>query len=430
MAETENSIAQQVDKYKQLPLSAKYAFVARTQAVLSDNALGTEMIDFMRAERISRQNDTWKVMSFQIYDDENKETRFKSRVIADNVNFIQAMEQLAVFERQAREVDSKHFVELDIAKKPFLKKDFFEIEHYVSVSEREGVVFDRSGTPHVKNEGRVVSEGNFLVKDLARADQTEEVSRLDAADGIRTLEKGVLAEMFHGVSAKGDFNATLMGFNVLGFMDHVVHSVLEYSFYMNAYLGNGMNVDSLIRGKVGVDRDEERQVRDFFSQLAAMDKDQLIENSLRNLATAESFAEKIEKAGAYAGHIKKFLAQCAVATHVIQGQVTMESLKASRNDNTGLVRKMEDSANAAERKFREMGATDGEVRVLKSAILKGGQPQLPAAVDDFVRRYKVRRDGMDAKLKEAQKKGESAAAVISADPNAPGTVLVSKPPAI
>ena len=427
MAETAKAVDQVAAKDRQLPLSAKYAVVARTNAIFKDNALDVQLINFMRAERISRKDDSWKVMHFEIYEDENKETRFKSRVVKDDLNFIQAMAHLAAFENANNVSDTSRVIELDPVKTPFLKKDFFEVEHFVGVAEREGVVFDRSGTPHVKNDGRVVSEGNFLVKDLVRADKAEEVSRLDSADGVNILEKGVLAEMFNGVSAKGDYNAALIGFNALGFMDHVAHAVQEYSFYMKAYLGKTIDVEGMISGKDNISKSEEKQIRDFFAQLRAMDKGQQIENALRNLSVAEDYLDKIEKIGVYAGPFKAFVAQCEVATHVIQGQIAMEALKNSRNDNTEVLRLVENNTSAAEAKYRQMGATDGEIKTLKAAILKGGKPELPAIVDDFVARYSRRRDGIDAKLKEAQKRGADAASVIAADPNAPGTVLVKSP---
>lgn len=411
----------------QLPLSAKYAFTARTRASQQDNALGAPMISFMRADRISRLNDTWRVMHFEIYEDENQELRFKSRTVKDEGNFIQAMAQLAAFERAATASDSRRFIDLDPAKLSFLKKDFFVIEHFVEVAEREGVAFDRSGTPHVKHEGRIVSDGNFLVKDILRSEATESAVHDGAPGGIGAYEQSVLSQMFNGVAVRGDLNAALTGFNAMGYMDNVVGNVQTFWYSMQEYLGNRTDVDALIRGKSNVSREDEREIRGIFSRMGSMDKEALFENALSHLSVAETDLEKMEKIGVFAGDMKKFVAQCEVAAHLLRAQTAADELKERRGENTDLVERIERSAEAAEGKYRDSGATDGEVRLLKAAVLAGGKPQMPSVVYDFVRRYSQRRDGIEAKLKAMQKAGEDMAKAVDTGPNMPGNALV-KPP--
>lgn len=422
-----NSATDATARELQLPLSAKYAFTARTRATQQDNALGATMIAFMRAERISRLNDTWRVMNFEIYEDENRDLRYKSRTVKDDVNFIQAMGHLASFERAASNTESRRYVELDPVKLPCLQKEFFAVEHFVEVAEREGVAFDRSGTPHVKHDGRIVSEGNFMVKDLVRAAATDFAANDAAPGGVGSFEQSVLSQMFNGVAVKGDFNAALTGFNALGYMDNVVGNVQTFWFSMQEYLGNKTDVDALIRGKPNVTREDEREIRGIFARMSGMDKEALFENAQHYLTTAEEDLGKIEKIGVYAGDMKKFVAQCSVAAHMLRAQIAVEELKERRGDNSDLIASIEKSTLAAEGKYRESGATDGEVRRLKSAVLAGGKPQLPTVIYDFVRRYSQRRDGIEAKLKAMQKAGDDVAAAVNTGPNMPGNALV-KPP--
>ena len=403
-----------------LPMSAKYATVARTSSVLFKSLSGDQegsSVEFRRMERTTLGGDVWKVLHFTLYTLDG-EDKMKVTTQKEGINFAQALDLLVSFENgsRAQENTNKQIVDLDSDKFPFLKNEFFTVEHFMAVAEREGVVFDQNGTPHVKgNDGRIVSDGVFKVADIESARAAYSGAAMTPGDAINTLEKGVLMELFDKASAKGDFNATLTGFNALGHMDGVVSTIQCYSYCMRAFLDERIDVEAEIRGKSEkLSRQEENDIRGFFAQLTSSSKDQLIASSLQYLAAANDCVNKIEKVGVHAEPYRKFVAHCELATHVIRAQVAMNAVKKSRGDNTPMIEQIRDDVAKAEQKFRKIGATNGEVELLKAAVLKDTQPVMPAVVKDFISRYKSGRESIVKKLEARQKAANDPGALLTA----------------
>jgi len=229
-------------------LTAKYASSARTKAYTFTSGPGfPEVTKYLRAVEIEAKQGAWSVFEVEIYaipgnDDDKK---IVVNAVSESISFFGAMKKLA--ENESLILGHKKFTEDNTNQAHKVMEtipenngqfptEFFEIEYFVDVCEKEGkFAFDKNGQPHVTTGGNIVSPGHFLLSDITRAKTISETMQKSAEGDLqRLIKKGPLSEIFsqHKVSNTGNLDDTLKKQRLLGHMDQFMQMMTDFNDFV------------------------------------------------------------------------------------------------------------------------------------------------------------------------------------------------------
>ena len=203
----------------------RYAVSARTNLLDKQG-----LTEYRLAVKMDKEDDSWRVMLYAIIDDQSGTDKIvTATIIKDKVDFKEAMTQLADFESQAKRKILKDVWNITEPKKDDVPDAYFETDHYVEVSEREGMVFDQLGRPWAKQYGHVVTSGKFMASDVTRSQEFAE----NAQHICENVEDGLLKDTFETASNVGNLDDMLNKYEALGKMDNFVKLIKVMTLHDN-----------------------------------------------------------------------------------------------------------------------------------------------------------------------------------------------------
>ena len=303
------------------------------------------------------------------------------------MSFVKAMVLLANLERNVlldvggyEYVDAYDMSEADIrAKKAFCEIDedsafaqtnFHDIEHFVTVTEREGIAWAVDGSPKVMTNGRLVETGTYMVDDVDRANE----ARLNTIQNPPADENlpDILNKAFNGFSEKGNLDERLKAAKLISKMD----GAFEALKYVQNTLKEMFDEGKDLRFRPEID-----------------DYDRVMS------AARDKFDEANELTDAFVGRIKRKLFFVDIIVYAAKAAEYLEKINNDDEKAGFYVDRIKDLQTKLEASAAQNGFGEELVNKAKNALQRGANGAVSILVfDDLIAEYDKNRQEYKEKL--------------------------------
>lgn len=331
---------------------------------------GTAQYVHFEAYRDRPDADSWTVRRvLQTANAASGQARTSSDVQGQRMGFAEAMASLIRFEEYHRgNTLGFSVIYPDAAAMGF--------NHYRAFAEREGYVFDVNARPHARpGPGLLPAAGIFADSDIARADKhlQRPEQEFGPAPATRRLPDTLfLFDAFNRRAIGKRQGNELASLRVLNLMDGFTNNIAS----MNAQLLD-YSTDYLKPGaatKIAAAELALTQARNQLRQIAAYDVD------------TRAF--------------EKMADECAIVINVAHAQGIYDQLRRHQGNFDELESLFKKRAAQALDLYAALAKKDNHPRdddgytALQEMIIQGGAPAIPAAIGDYVARYRQQRSAM------------------------------------
>ena len=303
---------------------------------------------------------TWAVSKVVTISDRNDKTTNHVHLVKNKVNFKQAVEILAGFEKDCRANPAAFDATYPDA-------PVMGFIHHKAFAEREGYVFDINGLPHARPNPHALPLGcSFYPEDVDRSNDHME-RPADEFDNNGPASKlpntHFLLDQFTSAAHGNSHADALNGLRALNLMDRFADLIGEVH-------------ESLV---------------EYCEKFSELGYGGLIDDALARLDIADSTLKQLKAYGADTTNFEDFALQCRTTCYVLHAEGLYDLMNKGLGDfdaNEAAFRKR--TAQAVE-SYRKIDASEEGHKTLENMIVQTPEPRVPDAIGHFVTRYREER---------------------------------------
>lgn len=378
------------------PKRALYHTALRTDAYVNENMV-ENYVEFWAAIRVDAKADAWRVMHYMIFDLDKADGKFVAEVITPtNVSFIEAVGNLARSEYLSGKM-LRHAGD-DMAEKypadqyPELRVHYFDLQHYKSAANVEGIAFDEYNDPYRRVEGRIFSDATFKRSEVAAS-----ILKAEQGDAQpNRIEPGLLSDIFSTSSARpGTLDGIIRMGECLSVMDEFVIRIGAFYLSVHDMLGEKASFD----GIEGLEEDEKKAI----FKMAERHKEGSYGHVINYLLPeAQELLEKARDKGVHTEPFEKFLGECEVYVHMLNASLRLPQMESrmysASNTDIRIITEIKDSILSAKKRFLQLGGTEEQMDKLTAWIANPNKQPVPGWMSGFLNRYYTSRSKVMAKV--------------------------------
>ena len=391
-----------------LPQKAAYFNAVRTNAYENQNFV-SNFAEFWVAMQVDQAQDKWRVMHYMIFDLDQPDGQFKAETVSkEDISFAAAVYQIASFDRLAETLGTHKKLDFTQEKYPAdkfpeLKVHFFDIEHFRTAANIEGIAFDAVGNPYRRVEGKVFSDATFkrseIVKSILGVEQNKENPQVASK-----IESGILSDIFNSASKP---NASLDNIikvgQALACIDPFAAEMGAFYLGIQKILGKNDKFDKL----QGLPAEEKNLVYQKAKALVPANSNLTIPELLAEiLPQANSHLEEAKKLGIHVEPFQKHLAECELYAHLLYASLNLsqlkESMQSAKGGDINALTAVQEAVRTAGEKFIQLGGTMDNFDRLQAWVANDKKEAIPSWVSGWLERYYDQRQKSMKKVQERQ----------------------------
>lgn len=382
----------------QKPMRVRHGTWCRTRKFRGASGIETE---YMEAYLQPGSKTKWTVNRVNVKQ-KGEDELLSSRPVQKDLSFQDALKFLAAFETSQVKL---YGAPKDEAEEPAALGE----RHYVTFAEREGVVFDKNGVPHMPDHEFAVPEGDFNKLDLDRAAK----ARAEAADLPRPDPDALLSELFNAVSHRGNFEEVMSGLAQIGVMDEFVEKFGVYKKYMERMLADDPYreteyMSSPPMAQAPLRKREWPELERFSGEGMFHGHIPAFYMAVTALDEANELLSKVQKKNIKATReLKSFLLKCELSATLIRARQLFDRANTSDKGNEDLVKRVKYLEEKAEEIYVDLigskTISPESAEKLKQAVLQGTKGnRMPEFVRNFDKSYKALRKKLEKQVRDGK----------------------------
>lgn len=282
------------------------------------------------------------------------------QTLKTKLSFKEAIEQLDAFER-------------DCALQPALTRLYPDAPamgfvHFKAFAEREGYVFDTAGKPHARPDRLALPPGHiFSEDDITRANNhlqrpADEFDNNGPASKLPASH--FLLDKFTKAARQEDYATASAGLRVLGILDRFTDNVAQ----------------------------AEAKLQEYCKTYTELGKGDLIDEADSLFQMAAASLRQLKPYGVDTKEYESFILQCQISCHVLHAEGLFDLMNKGKGDFESNEAQFKARVQEALDAFKKIDHTDAGHKALQDMIVKTAAPEVPAAIGEFVRRYRQQRE--------------------------------------
>lgn len=390
-----------------LPAKAVYFDAMRTNAYENQNFI-KNFAEFWAAFLVDKEQDLWRVMHYTVYDLDKEDGQFTAKVLGEkDVSFAEAVYQLSNQERVGEQLGTHKKIDFTqeaypAAKYPELQVHFFNIEHYKTAANIEGIAFDNNGEPYRRIDGKIFTSATFQRSEVNQSILAAEQARENEKVKNR-IEDGVLSDIFN---SKAEPNASLDNIIKVG---RALAAIDPFTAAMGAfYLGiqkvlgknDGYNaIESL-------SPEDKKAVLAKAKEILPSDASSIQDLVSDVLPQAREYLDQADSIGVHTEPFRKHLAEVELYASLLNASQCFKKLKSSivsaqGADAQALVG-IQEWVSKAKNQYLDLGGPIETFDRLQAWVANDNKDTIPGWIPKWIDRYYDQRQKAMKKVQERQ----------------------------
>ncbi|MDE1152665.1 MAG: hypothetical protein PW788_09025 [Micavibrio sp.] len=245
--------------------------------------------------------------------------------------------------------------------------------HFRAFAEREGYIFDTQGKPHARPDAAALPlGGTFAQEDIARANShlARPADEFDNNGPASKLPNShFLLDKFTKAARQDDYDTGLAGLRALAVLDRFVDHVAQ----------------------------AEQKLQEYCKTYLELGKGDLIDEADSLLEIASASLRQLKAYGVDTKEYESFVLQCQISCHVLHAEGLYDLMNKGKGDFDSTEAVFKERVQQALDAFKKIDSSEAGHRTLQNMIVQTAEPKVPAAIGDFVKKYRSQRDKMAEK---------------------------------
>lgn len=301
------------------------------------------------------------IPSFNPY---KRKTKTHVHKLKSKVNFREAAAELASFEAKCKEKPA-------VFNPIFPEAAAMGFSHFKAFAEREGYVFDAKNIPRARPDAAALPPGaSFFDEDIASADKNLQrpANEFDNnGPASKAPNAHFVLDQFTRAAHSGDFHAATSSARVLNILDRLVDQIDKVHAKLSEYC-------------------------DKYQELG---QGGLISDAETLLVASEAAVRQMKAYGVDTKEFESFVLQCRISCYVLHAEGLYGLMQSGKGDFDANEELFKSRVNQAMEAYKQIDSSDDGMKTLKNMIVQMPEPKVPAAIGEFVARYKKARKDYD-----------------------------------
>lgn len=389
-----------------LPQKSAYFNAVRTNAYENQNMVAN-FAEFWVALQVDKAQDKWRVMHYMVFDLDQEDGKFKAEVVSkEDTSFAAAVYHISNLDNFAENLGTHKKLEFTQEKYPAdkypdLQAHFFDIEHFKTAANIEGIAFDENGNPYRRIEGKIFSNATFkrseVTKSITAVEQNNENPKVAAK-----MEAGVLSDIFNSASKpNASFDNIIKVGQALACIDPFAAEMGAFYLGIQKILGKDDKFDKL----QGLSAEDKKILYTKAKALVPSSGEPTIPQLLEEiLPQATSHLEEAKNLGIHIEPFQKHLAECELYAHLLYASQNLnrlkESMQSAKGGDVNALVTVQQAVKTAQDKFIQLGGTMDNFDRLQAWVANDKKEMIPAWVSGWLERYYDQRQKSMKKVQE------------------------------